>query len=173
MSTNKLPALPPRPRGIQVVPQTRQCNLDDLERIHQEVQSAIHDQWDWMEASFAVECLRCELEDQDARIAQLVARVGELECFVNPATALQDKQSQRIAGLEREIREARDKARKEFGGVITELAANKSLLRRDDYNLGWNDGVDKAAYFIRKYMNGRGLFQDDRRNAERENHDSD
>lgn len=56
-------------------------------------------------------------------------------------------------------KELMEQLRKEFEGCITEIGANKSLSAVDDYNKGWNDASDHAIHFIRKYINGNGLFQ--------------
>ena len=49
--------------------------------------------------------------------------------------------------------------RKQFEGCITEIGANKTLTRLDEYNRGWNDASDNAIKFIRRYIKGEGLFQ--------------
>ncbi len=53
-----------------------------------------------------------------------------------------------------------DQLRNEFEGCISEIGANKTIAAKDDYNKGWNDASDNAIRFIRKYINGHGLFQD-------------
>lgn len=58
-----------------------------------------------------------------------------------------------------DMKEVRLKIREEFEGAVTEIGANKTY-GGDAYNLGWNAGADMAMNFVRRYIAGRGLFQD-------------
>lgn len=44
-------------------------------------------------------------------------------------------------------------------GIRTEIGANRTLVPKDDYNKGWNDAMNEAIRFIRKYEKGEGLWQ--------------
>lgn len=44
-------------------------------------------------------------------------------------------------------------------GLRTEIGANRTLVAKDDYNKGWNDGLTFAIKFIRSYEKGKGLWQ--------------
>lgn len=102
--SNKLPA------------HTRQNALDELGRIFKALQTDYHDQWDWMEAEFGVECLRAELDAQDTRIKELADCVPErnkwrMACSslqVDPSASSAATVIDRITALEREIREAHE-----------------------------------------------------------------
>jgi hypothetical protein len=47
----------------------------------------------------------------------------------------------------------------DYKGLKTELGANKCLVPKNDADHAWNDGLDKALVFIKKYHEGKGLFQ--------------
>jgi hypothetical protein len=44
-------------------------------------------------------------------------------------------------------------------GLRTEVGANRTLVAKDDYNRGFNAGIDEAIKFINRYLAGEGLFQ--------------
>ena len=45
-------------------------------------------------------------------------------------------------------------------GVRTEVGANRTLQPKDDYNRGFNAGLEEAIKFLNIYLRGDGLFQD-------------
>jgi hypothetical protein len=45
-------------------------------------------------------------------------------------------------------------------GLKTELGAVRTLRPTDDYNRGFNAGLEEAMRFVTGYMHGRGLFQE-------------
>lgn len=44
-------------------------------------------------------------------------------------------------------------------GCVTELGANRALVVRNEYNAGFNAGLEFAMRKIRTYIEGKGLFQ--------------
>jgi len=46
-----------------------------------------------------------------------------------------------------------------FEGLVTELGAVRTLRPKNDYNRGFNAGLEEAMRFARLYAHGRGLFQ--------------
>lgn len=49
--------------------------------------------------------------------------------------------------------------RDEFKGAIIEIGANRTLGPKDDYNKGFNEGMNEAMAIIGRYIRGEGLFQ--------------
>lgn len=52
-----------------------------------------------------------------------------------------------------------DETKKALEGARAEIIANKTLRPRDDYNKGFNAGIDEAIKFLNHYVKGEGLFQ--------------
>lgn len=70
---------------LPVSTHTRQSALDEIQRISRELQTNFHDEWDWMEHAFAVECLRSELDVKDEDLAEAIAQrdYARLACSLN------------------------------------------------------------------------------------------
>lgn len=49
--------------------------------------------------------------------------------------------------------------RQEFHGAVTEIGANKVMCPKSEAERAWNESADMAIKFIRRYINGEGLFQ--------------
>lgn len=49
--------------------------------------------------------------------------------------------------------------KKWMAGMRDEIGANRTLRAKDEYNKGFNAGMDEAIRFINAYINGKGLFQ--------------
>jgi hypothetical protein len=64
---------------ITTIVYTRQEALAKLDGIFRQLQTDFHDQWDWMDAAFSVEVLRCELEQYDEDRAMIPALVKQTQ----------------------------------------------------------------------------------------------
>lgn len=49
--------------GIKIIPVDDNDAIAGLNRIFDDLQTRFHDEWDWMNAGFYVEILRCTIED--------------------------------------------------------------------------------------------------------------
>jgi hypothetical protein len=59
--------LKPKPGGLQMRVVTTADAIAGLDEIFRDLQTRFHDQWNWIDAAFYVECLRCTIEDLTAR----------------------------------------------------------------------------------------------------------
>jgi len=47
----------------------------------------------------------------------------------------------------------------DYKGLKSEITANKCLCPKNDEEIAYNQGLEKALHFIEKYYKGEGLFQ--------------
>jgi uncharacterized protein YdeI (YjbR/CyaY-like superfamily) len=52
-----------------------------------------------------------------------------------------------------------EETRKALEGVRTEIGANRTLTPKNEYNYGFNAGIEQAIKFLNNYLDGKGLFQ--------------